>query len=64
MKSPISLFAPALLCFSGMFSFKSNFGALFSCLKMEKFLQSKQGLGGWGAGAVSGHSVRFGTGVE
>uniref|UniRef100_A0A8C8XEQ6 Uncharacterized protein n=1 Tax=Panthera leo TaxID=9689 RepID=A0A8C8XEQ6_PANLE len=51
--------APALLCFSGMcFHLKTTLnGALFfPVLKIEKFLQYKQGCGGGGVGAVRGHS--------
>lgn len=51
--------APALLCFSGMcFHLKTTLnGALFfPVLKIEKFLQYKQGFRDGGVGAVRGHS--------
>lgn len=52
------LSAPVLLCFSGMcFHLKTTLGRfLFPVLKIEKFLQYKQGCGGGGVGAVRGHS--------
>lgn len=57
-KETHSLFECALCCCEwNVFSFKNNFewGAFFPVLKIEKFLQYKQGCGGGGVGAVRGH---------
>lgn len=58
-KNPIPcLSVPVLLCFSGMcFHLKTTLGRFFfPVLKIQKFLQYKQGCGGGGVGAVRGHS--------